>query len=164
MVPGRTVVVISFDGIRGNSLRGTRIWRSFASKANGCWATDTPGFHRKGLFKQFWEVENSNLRSVSLETPLFDQEPMKIEFAGNMFAEVFRCGEHECIVQTPWKAMVHRKLIEFELAGKFLPIFDWKKNWSPVFTCGIGRGLERVDTGVTKTNREWRPDGAPTND
>ena len=40
---------IGFHG--GFQTWGTRIRALFTSDDNGCWATDTPGFHRKGIFR-----------------------------------------------------------------------------------------------------------------
>ena len=34
----------------------TRIRGPFALNQSGCYATDTPGFHRKGLLRGFWNV------------------------------------------------------------------------------------------------------------
>ena len=79
------------------------------------------------------------------------------------FPNVSRCGKHESGAEKSRNPLVHPQPMEFELAEKFLSILDWKKNWSHVFTSHIGRGLERVDTGITRTSREWRPEGSPTN-
>ena len=72
--------------------------------------------------------------------------------------------KHESGAEKSRNPLVHPQPMEVELAEKFLSIIlDWKKNWSHVFTSHIGRGLERVDTGITRTSREWRPEGSPTN-
>ena len=60
--------------------------------------------------------------------------------------------------------LVDREPIEIEFAGKLFHILHWKNNLRPVFTSHIGVGLEKVDTSVNTTSREWRPRGAPTND
>ena len=79
----------------------------------------------------------------------------KSSFLKTRYSGVCRCGKHESGAQIPGKPMIHRKPMEIELAGKFLSILDRKKSCHPQFTSHLGRGLERVDTGITRTTREW---------
>jgi hypothetical protein len=48
-----------------------------------------------------------------------------------------------------------------------IPLYSrLKEELKSLFTSHIhvGRGLETVDTDITRTSREWRPEGSPTND
>jgi hypothetical protein len=109
---------------------------------------------RKHVTLRCLDAGNSNLRSVCLETPLVNQEPMKIEFSGNTLCWEVSMRETEMHRPNTWKPMVQREAMEIDLAGKFHPFRDWKNNWSLVLIGGIGRGLEGVDKGMA-TASQW---------
>jgi hypothetical protein len=144
---------------------GTRIWGLLASQPHRStrnqWKssfleTRFPGVSRRGKH----ESEAKTPRKTHWSTG----NQWKSSFLVSRFSRVSRCGKHESGPQTPWKPMVRRKSMENELIRIFLFVLDWDKNWSPISTSDIRCGLERVDIGITRASREWRPEGAPTND
>ena len=77
---------------------------------------------------------------------------------------IWRRGELESGAQTPRNPIGRPEPMEIEFKGKFLLSLDRKNNFSLVFSSHVGGGLERVDTSINMTSREWRLGGAPTND
>ena len=168
----------------GISMRETRIRRPKTSKPHWSTGNQWKSSSPETCFPEVSRYGKSESGAQKRRKPIGRPGTNgKSSLPETCFPKISRCGKHESGVQTPRNPIGRagsngsrsgvqtprnpigrQDPMEVEVAGKFLPILDWKNNWSPVFTSHIGGGLERVDTSINRTSREWRPGGAPTKD